>query len=58
MVNNNMIMGDRKIKMSESDFIELITRIDSIIEDCPFDDRCIGNCTECWAKKLGEFIDI
>lgn len=57
-MSSNMIIGDRKIKMSESDFIELVSRLDNMADSCPFDGKCIHDCTNCWAKKLREFIEI
>lgn len=56
-VSEKLIIGDRKIKMNESDFIELVTRLDNMADNCPFDGKCIHDCTICWAEKLREFIE-
>ncbi|MGL4875160.1 MAG: hypothetical protein ACRC30_10985 [Clostridium sp.] len=55
----NMIIGDGKIEMSESDFIELATRLGNDIDVCSFEgNNCVNGCTWCWSKYLNKFINI
>ena len=54
----NFVIGDRIIEMSESDFIELYTRLGNDIDVCPFEGKCIHDCTKCWAKWLSKFIRV
>lgn len=55
-----LIIGDSKIQMSDSDFVELCTRLGNDIDNCPFDEgyNCVKGCANCWAKFLKGFIEV
>ncbi|CUO91346.1 Uncharacterised protein [Clostridium baratii] len=58
-INKKLIIGDSKITMSDSDFIELCTRLGNDINGCVCEDNsCIDGCSSCWAKYLSNFIEV
>lgn len=57
-VNRSMIIGEEKVKMSESDFIGLCTRLGNDNNICPFDSCGNSSCAECWAEVLNEHIEV
>ncbi|EHR9039720.1 hypothetical protein [Clostridium perfringens] len=61
-VNRNMIIGEEKVKMAESDFIGLCTRLGNEEHLCPYVESdefdCEADCCQCWAKVLNEHIEV
>lgn len=52
-----LVLGEGKIIMSESDFIDLCIKL-SNTNACVNAEKCTQNCEECWSELLSKEIEI